>query len=212
MKNIGILTTIALVLSLALSCNQAPTAELSTNSPEPNTPEPRILKAEVMPNSVKTETATASVDQADPVTEFPFDVKLKDADGNVVNSKDLLNNGKPTAILFWLTTCPPCKQKFIAIKRKYRDWKKEADFDLIAISVDWPKNAEKFSAMVKEKNWPWPVYHDYEQQFRKVMPGNLNGLPQEFLFDKNGKMVYHRKRFLHGFEDLLFEEIQKVAD
>lgn len=210
MKNIGILTVMAFALTLALGCNQTPKVEISASESAP-----KILKAEVLPTPA-TPTAIPKSTPVSQVTstsleDFPFDVNLKDADGNVVNTKELLGNGKPTAILFWLTTCPPCKQKFIAIERKYRDWKQQADFDLIAVSVDWPKNAEKFSAMVKEKNWPWPTYHDYERQFRNIMPGNLNGLPQEFLFDKNGEMVYHRKRFLHGFEDLLFKEIQKAA-
>lgn len=142
---------------------------------------------------------------------FPYDVELIDADGKKISSKDLLKSGKPTAVMFWLTTCGPCLRKFSAMKEKYPDWKKEADFNLVAISVDWPKNHEKFVSMTKKKDWPWPVYLDTQRDFKKLMPGNLNGLPQEFLFDKDGNIVHHKKRYVAGQEDILFEKIKKYA-
>ncbi len=151
-----------------------------------------------------------SVDEME--MNFPYDVTVMDAEGNKVNTRDILNNGKPTAILFWLTTCGPCKMKFAAIDKKYAQWKEETDFDMVAISVDWPKNTQRFRDMVTEKDWPWPVYHDFGMEFKKIMPGNLNGLPQEFLFDKNGELVYHKKRYSMGAEDILYNKIKDLAE
>jgi peroxiredoxin len=142
---------------------------------------------------------------------FPYDVELMDADGKIISSKDLLETGKPTAVMFWLTTCGPCLRKFQAIHSKYPRWKEEADFNMVAISIDWPKNHEQFVKMTKKKNWPWPVYLDTQRDFKKLMPGNLNGLPQEFLFDKEGNIVHHKKKYSTGQENVLFEKIKKYA-
>ena len=42
------------------------------------------------------------------------------------------------------------------------------------------------------------------------MPGRLNGLPQVFLLDKNGEIVYHKRKYLPGDEDKLFEAIKEA--
>ena len=74
---------------------------------------------------------------------FPFDIALKDTAGRVFNSADVLKTGKkPLVLVFWLTTCGPCLQELSAYKSKYDDWKKETDFRMIAISTDFPHNAE----------------------------------------------------------------------
>jgi hypothetical protein len=42
------------------------------------------------------------------------------------------------------------------------------------------------------------------------MPGELNGLPQVFIFDKNGKLAYRHKGFRPGDEVELFEKIKEL--
>ena len=208
----------ALVISLA-ACNNAPSTTTTVTTAKAST---NVISGSNVKAAAKTTTVPATKSTTNfvktknrPTSEmemnFPYDVTLMDAEGNEVNSKDILNNGKPTAVLFWLTTCGPCKMKFAAIEKKYDKWKAETDFDMVAISVDWPKNTQRFRDMVAEKNWAWPVYHDFGLEFKKIMPGNLNGLPQEFLFDKNGELVYHKKRYTMGAEDILYNKIKALA-
>jgi len=143
--------------------------------------------------------------------KFPFDIDLKQADGNVVKSDAVLQKGKPTIVLFWLTTCGPCRMEMNAIKGKYERWQEEADFNLVAISTDYQKNYPAFVKRVNEQQFPWQSFNDMHREFRQVMPGRLNGLPQTFLFDKNGEIVYHKRKYRPGDEDKLFEEVKKIA-
>lgn len=145
-------------------------------------------------------------------TSYPFNIVLKDANGNTTNTSEILKpNGKPTAVFFWLTTCTPCLYELKAVSEKYPQWAKEADFNLYAISTDFPKRYDVFCSMVKKKNWQFPAYNDTERKFRYVMPGKLNGLPQSFVFDKDGNIVYHKKRWHPGDEDKLFEKIKELT-
>ncbi|MEM9821440.1 MAG: hypothetical protein AAF985_10225, partial [Bacteroidota bacterium] len=73
------------------------------------------------------------------------------------------------------------------------------------------KNYPKFVSRVNDKQWPWATYNDVNREFRKVMPGGLNGLPQTFLLDQNGKIVYHKRKYNTGDEDKLFAEIKALA-
>lgn len=143
---------------------------------------------------------------------FPHDIELKTADGKVVNSKEILKpNGKPVVLLFWLTTCFPCKMEMQAIQKEFPKWKEKVDFDLYAISTDFEKNYDNFAKMVDEKNWPWPAYNDVNREFRQVMPGGLNGLPQSFVLDKNGNITYHKRKYRPGDELVLYQKIREAA-
>ena len=42
------------------------------------------------------------------------------------------------------------------------------------------------------------------------MPGNINGLPQVFLYDAEGNIVYHKRKYRSGDEDMLFEKIKAL--
>ncbi|MFK8006532.1 MAG: TlpA family protein disulfide reductase [Saprospiraceae bacterium] len=143
---------------------------------------------------------------------FPFDISMTNAKKEVLNSeKTLMSNGKPTVVLFWLTTCYPCRMEMSAIKKVYPDWKKEADFNLVAISTDFKKNYNNFIKRVEKEEWPWETFHDTNREFRLVMPGALNGLPQTFIFDKNGEIAYHKRKYSTGDEIKLFEKVKELA-
>ena len=142
---------------------------------------------------------------------FPFDIALKDTAGTIFNSADVLKTGdKPLVLMFWLTTCGPCRMELDTYKAKFDDWKKETDFRLIAISTDFPQNAENFVKRVKAGEWQFEAYHDYQRAFGMVMPGELNGLPQVFILNKKGEIVYYHKRFVPGDEEELFAKIKEA--
>jgi cytochrome c biogenesis protein CcmG/thiol:disulfide interchange protein DsbE len=143
--------------------------------------------------------------------EFPYDIELKDAQGNVVNSSTLLNNKKKaTVLLFWMTTCGPCRRELNAISGKFNQWKTQTDFDFYAISIDFPNRVEQFNKRVVESKWTFPAYHDFNREFRYVMEEGLNGLPQVFVLGNKGKVVYHTKRYLPGDEEKLFSIIKNL--
>ncbi|MBK6698330.1 MAG: redoxin domain-containing protein [Saprospiraceae bacterium] len=84
---------------------------------------------------------------------FPYDIDLKNADGQVVNSSKLFKkNKRATVLLFWMTTCGPCRMELNAISGKFDTWKKKTDFDFYAISIDFSDRVEQFNTRVKKVN------------------------------------------------------------
>ncbi len=157
-----------------------------------------------------------AVSRSRPATEiqgtYPYDIDLKNAASKTIKSdKILAKNDKPTILLFWLTTCFPCSMEMKAIKEKYADWQKEADFNLYAISTDFENNFPKFIQKVEENKWPWETYNDVNREFRQILPGGLNGLPQTFVLDKNGEITYHKRKYKPGDEDVLFAKVKELA-
>lgn len=142
---------------------------------------------------------------------YPFDINLRKADDTELKSKDVLNyKDGPTIVSFWLTTCYPCMLEYANIEKKFAKWQEEADFNFVAISTDWPKNHDAFKNMVKKKAWPWESYLDVDRKFWKVMPGALNGLPQVFVYDTDGEIVYYKRKYKPGDEDALFAKIKEL--
>lgn len=43
-----------------------------------------------------------------------------------------------------------------------------------------------------------------------IYAGELNGMPQVFLFDKTGKLVWQHKGYSPGMERVLFEEFKAL--
>ena len=147
---------------------------------------------------------------AQPSVPFPFSITLLNPDSTSVNTNALLKKGKPTVLAFWLTTCMPCQVELATYAKHFAEWQKEADFRLLAVSIDFPERFPQVKKMAKEKNWPFPVYWDNTRAFKTILPGGLNGLPQVFLFDKNGTLVWQHKKFVTGDEAVLFGEIKKL--
>lgn len=220
--------TILLFLSLFLLIGCGPEKEQSTKiaaakvSTESKKAAQKTVPKKVTRNKVNLDSigpfkksnviTSTSRQKKDIVQNFPHDIDLKTKDGQTLNSKEILKpNGKPVVLLFWLTTCFPCMVEMKAIKKEFPNWKEKVDFDLYAISTDFEKNYEKFSRMVDDKKWPWPAYNDVNREFRQVMPGGLNGLPQSFVLDKNGKIIYHKRKYQPGDEHVLFQKIREAA-
>jgi cytochrome c biogenesis protein CcmG/thiol:disulfide interchange protein DsbE len=143
--------------------------------------------------------------------EYPYQIELKDSLGQIHYFSELVNkDSKATVLLFWVTTCLPCRMELDAISDKFNKWKKLVDFNFYAISMDNPDREEKFNTRVKISHWTYPAYFDYKWGFKSVMDGGLVGLPQIFVLDKNGQVIYHTKKYQSGDEDKLFELIQGI--
>ena len=143
--------------------------------------------------------------------EYPYDISIRTADYDTLNTETVFEkNGKPTILLFWLTTCAPCRMEMGAIAKKYESWQAERAFNMYAVSIDWPRNAEQFVSRVKQSNWPFPAYLDFNREFWKIMPGRLNGLPQVFILNEEGGIVHHKRKYRPGDEDQLFEIVKNL--
>ena len=60
------------------------------------------------------------------------------------------------------------------------------------------------------EKWAWETFHDVRKEFGSVLPGELNGLPQVFIFDKNGEIAYQKRKYYPGDEDVLFKKIVEM--
>ena len=135
--------------------------------------------------------------------DYPFDIALVSSRGpgdtTVLTSADLLAphlGERPVVLMFWMTTCGPCRAELAELRRLVPEWQAAADFAFVPISLDFARGRAGFHAMAA--GFPWTSYRDVDREFPRVMPGGLNGVPQIFVFDARGEPVFYRRKYRAG--------------
>lgn len=136
-------------------------------------------------------------------------VDIKTLDGKTVNIKDYVGNGKVTVISFWATWCSPCKRELDAIAEMYPDWQEEYGVELLAVTIDDARGVAKVPAMVSSKGWEYIILSDSKQDLQRAL--NFQTVPQTFLLNAEGEIVYTHSGYSPGDEYELEEEIKKAA-
>ncbi|MCB0661248.1 MAG: TlpA family protein disulfide reductase [Saprospiraceae bacterium] len=137
------------------------------------------------------------------------DVEVKTLDGQTLNLADFGKNGKITVISFWATWCTPCKKELDAIADFYPDWKEEYDCELLAVTIDNSRQLAKVPVMVETKQWEYTVLAGDQNAVQTAF--NFQTIPQTFLVDQEGNVVYTHSGYVPGDEYGLEEEIKKLA-
>ncbi len=139
-------------------------------------------------------------------TPFPS-VAIKTLDGKSINIHDFTKNGKITVVSFWATWCTPCKRELDAINEVYSEWEDKYNIQLLAITIDDARGLSKVPAMVKSKGWEFTVLADSKQDLQRAL--NFQTIPQTFLINQNGEIVYAHNGYNPGDE---LELEKKIAD
>lgn len=136
-------------------------------------------------------------------------IDVKTLDGKTVNIQEFGKKGKITVIGFWATWCSPCKKELDAISEVYEDWKKDYDVEVIAVTIDDARALAKVKPMVEQKGWKFTILSDVNQDLQRAL--NIPSVPQSFLLDAKGNIVYSHSGYVAGDEDELEKKIKEIA-
>jgi thiol-disulfide isomerase/thioredoxin len=137
-------------------------------------------------------------------------VVLKDINGKSVNLSEITNDGKPFVINFWATWCAPCKRELNTINELYEDWQKDTGVKIYAISIDDQRTVDKVKPYVNASGWEYEVLIDTTGELKRAL--GVNSVPYIFLVDGKGNIVWKYNRYNPGDEDILYEQIEKLAE
>ena len=139
-------------------------------------------------------------------------VEARTLDGQTVNLLETYGgeDGKITIINFWATWCKPCKTELDAISDFYPDWQENYNVELVAISIDDQRAIAKVGPMVESKGWEYTVLIGNDNTMRNSF--NFSTIPQTFLVDQSGNIVYVHNGYAPGDEEELEEQIHSVFE
>jgi peroxiredoxin len=135
-------------------------------------------------------------------------VQLKDMYGKTVDTSQLVEQGKPVIISFWATWCSPCKRELNNYAEYYEDWQEEFGVELIAVSVDDQRTANRVAPYINSVEWPYQILLDPNRSFARTM--QVNNVPHTFIFDANGKLVWQNNNYSDGDEEEVEETLRNL--
>lgn len=136
--------------------------------------------------------------------------QVKDVNTNKkVAFNQTFETGKVTLVNFWATWCVPCKKEIKNISKKMEEWKKEADFNYMTVSVDEARAEALVRSYAKSQGWDFPYYIDTNSDLMRSM--NFRTVPYTIIVDATGKVAYSHQGYEEGSENELFEKIKELT-
>ncbi len=132
-------------------------------------------------------------------------VNIQDLDGKTVNITDFTNTGELTVLSFWATWCTPCKRELNNIADLYPEWQEKYEVKLVAVSIDNARTFPQVRPYVMSQDWEYTVLSDINQNLQRAL--GFQTVPQTFLIDRNGHIVYDHNGYVDGDEYILEEQI-----
>lgn len=132
------------------------------------------------------------------------DVNVENAQGKVLSVRSLAQ-GKPMIISYWSIACKPCIQELNAINDALADWRSEADFVVVAVSVDDARLKASAKAIAASRGWEFVCVYDENQELKRAM--NVSLTPQSFVVDAMGNIIHSHSGYTPGSEQGLFDKI-----
>lgn len=137
------------------------------------------------------------------------DVNVKTLDGKSINIIERVKDNKFTVLSFWATWCGPCKKELDALTDFYEEWQEDLGVELIAITVDNARGLSKVKPMVNTKGWEFAILSDSKQELQRGL--NFQTIPQTFVVDNEGNVVYSHNGYNPGDEIALEDKLKELT-
>jgi thiol-disulfide isomerase/thioredoxin len=129
--------------------------------------------------------------------------------GKKVAFNQAMEKGKVTIVSFWATWCVPCKKEIKNISLKLNDWKKEADFNYVTVSIDEARAEGLVRTYALSQGWSFPYFIDVNSDLKRSL--NFQSVPFTLIIDKNGKIAYKHIGYEEGGENEVFAKVKELA-
>ncbi len=137
------------------------------------------------------------------------DITITDLAGKPVKIQEYAKGSQLTVLSFWATWCSPCKRELDAIQELYPEWIDTYDVRLVAITIDNSRALTQVRPIIEEKGWEFDFLVDSKQELQQAL--NFQAIPQTFLVDAEGNILFQHEGYTPGDEYELEEIIKEHA-
>jgi thiol-disulfide isomerase/thioredoxin len=139
--------------------------------------------------------------------ELP-NLNLSTLDGNTVSIiNDFSEKDKLYVFSFWATWCGPCINELDELNELQVEWKKDINFEIIAVSTDDSRTQKRVKPLVNGKEWNYKILLDTNQDFKRALA--IVNIPYTIVV-KNNKIVHIQNGYVPGSEIELLEKLKSL--
>jgi peroxiredoxin len=140
-------------------------------------------------------------------TNLP-DVSIANLEGKKISLKnDFSEKDKLYVYSFWATWCTPCINELDEINDLQKTWKKEVNFDVIAVSIDDARTQKRVKPLTNGKEWEFIILLDSNQDLKRAL--TIVNVPYTIVV-KNNMIVHVQNGYVPGNELELFEKLKSL--
>lgn len=132
--------------------------------------------------------------------------RIKEVGGGYLTLDKMIGE-KPVIISFWATWCKPCKKELKWLKKLYKKYNQNC-FQVLAVSEDG-RTRRKVPSFVKRFKLDYKVAYDTNYRLKQML--GISDIPELFIINKQGKIVYHHSGYQPGDEKKVEEELKKLV-
>lgn len=136
------------------------------------------------------------------------DVTLANLEGKKISlTKDYAEKDKLYVLSFWATWCTPCINELDEINDVQAEWKKEVNFEVVAISIDDSRTQKRVKPLTSGKEWEFTILMDANQDLKRAL--SIVNVPYTIVV-KNNKIVHVQNGYVPGNEVELLEKLKSL--
>jgi len=145
-----------------------------------------VAQYNVMLQQLKAQEASKNAEAATAIGAVAPDLAFNSPDGKVIKLSDL--RGKIVLVDFWASWCRPCRMENPNVVAAYKKFK-DKGFTIYSVSLD--QDAAKWKGAIQQDGLEWPNHVSDLKGWQSVaaMMYGVQGIPAQFLLDKDGKIV-----------------------
>jgi len=145
-----------------------------------------VTQYNTMLQQLKAQEAGKNAEAATAIGAVAPDLAFSSPDGKVIKLSDL--RGKIVLVDFWASWCRPCRMENPNVVAAYKKFK-DKGFTIYSVSLD--QDAAKWKGAIQQDGLEWPNHvSDLKGwQSAAAMMYGVQGIPAQFLLDKDGKIV-----------------------
>lgn len=139
--------------------------------------------------------------------ELP-NLNLTSLEGKTISLKnDFVEKDKIYIFSFWATWCTPCIAELDELNDLQLEWKKDVNFEIVAISTDDSRTQKRVKPLVNGKGWEFNVVLDSNQDFKRAL--SIVNIPYTIVV-KNQQIVHIQNGYVPGSENELLAKLKAL--
>lgn len=136
------------------------------------------------------------------------DLNLSDLEGKKFSLKnDFSEKDKLYVFSFWATWCAPCINELDEMNDVQEEWKKDLNFEVIAVSTDDSRTQKRVKPLINGKGWEYKILLDTNQDFKRAL--SIVNIPYTIVV-KNNQIVHIQNGYVPGSEEELYKKLKSL--